>query len=154
MDELQEYRQSLLEALLQTTRAFVQACQQGDPFVPVEGGWNAHQIAAHVRDVQRHVYGMRIRRTATEEEPYFPNFDADAWMAEHYLADESLEEILRQLEQDVTEQVEWLRHLPASAWARTSTHQTQGRGLTLQLWVERALAHLKEHLETLQRRLT
>ncbi|MEJ5241733.1 MAG: DinB family protein [Anaerolineales bacterium] len=153
MNEIQEYRQGLLETLLETARAFTQDCRQGDAFVPIEsGGWNAHQIAAHVRDVQRHVYGMRIRRTAAEEDPLFNNFDADAWMAEHYRADEPLELILAEIESDVEELVAWLRTLPETAWSRVSRHETQGRNLTLQHWVERSLAHLKEHLETLRRR--
>ncbi len=152
MNEIREYRQGLLETLLETARTFTQACHQGDAFAPIENGWNAHQIAAHVRDVQRHVYGMRIRRTAVEEDPLFSNFDADAWMAEHYRTDEPLESILAEIESEVEDLVAWLRTLPETAWSRISRHEVQGRNLTLQHWVERALAHLKEHLETLRRR--
>lgn len=151
--DMKAYRQGLLDALLATTQVFIQACQQGNMFTPIEkDGWNPHQIASHVRDVQRYVYGMRIRRTATEDNPLFANFDADAWMAEHYRTDESLQVILSELEQDVTELVAWLRTLPDSAWERTSQHESQGRNLTLQHWVERSLVHVKEHLEALRRK--
>jgi len=49
-----------------------------------KGGWNVHPLAAHTRDVDKLVYGMRARRTLEEDNPLFENFDGDAYMAEHY----------------------------------------------------------------------
>jgi hypothetical protein len=43
---------------------------------------------------------------------------------------------------------ESLSGLPLEAWSRESTHEALGGGLTLQLWVERSLAHIEEHLQT------
>jgi hypothetical protein len=42
--------------------------------------------------------------------------------------------------------------LPPEAWSRVSRHTNLGRGLTLQSWVEKNLAHIKEHLEEIRKR--
>ncbi len=66
-------------------------------------GWSIHQIAAHTRDVEKMVYGWRVRRTLEDENPLFENFDGEAWMAEHYQADEPMETILNELVDSVQE---------------------------------------------------
>lgn len=153
MKELLEYRQKLLERLGEAASEFRAACLAvEDPYAPIEkDGWSAHQVAVHVRDVDRLVYGWRIRRTLEEENPEFPNFDGDAYMREHYDPAEPLDKILAELTASVEESLRLLRTLPPQAWARPSRHQTQGSGLTLQTWVERGLRHIEEHLETIKR---
>ena len=151
MKELLEYRKSLLNRLEQATQEFRLACLAvKDAFTPVDGGWNIHQIAVHTRDVDQMVYGSRARRTAMEENPEFQNFDGDAYMAEHYSASESLKEILDELVQNVEHRAQMLRELPNEAWSRQSSHATLGRGITLQAWVEKGLAHIEEHLRTVR----
>jgi hypothetical protein len=153
MKELTEYRTKLLERLTNAAAEFRDACLAvSDPFAPIEGGWNVHQIAAHTRDVQRLVYGLRARRTVEEENPEFENFDGDAYMAEHYDAAEPLREMLDGFVAEVEALAEFLRKLPAEAWARESRHATLGGGFTLQRWVERGLTHIEEHLKTVRQR--
>ena len=153
MEELTEYRKKLLERLGTTMKEFKTACLAvKNPYEAVEaGGWNVHRLAAHTRDVDKMVYGMRIRRTLEEDNPAFPNFDGDAYMAEHYDAKESLKEILEGLTKSIQALVELLNKMPAEGWSRLSSHATQGSGLTLQVWVERALGHLEEHLATVKK---
>lgn len=152
MRELLEYRISLIERLVDTAHEFRTACLAAkDAYVPLEAGrWNLHQLAAHVRDVDQLAYGLRARRTAVEDSPEFQKFDGDAYMAEHYSASEPLNEILNDLVEHVEDLAEMLRELPAQAWARESRHAMLGEGLTLQTWVERDLAHIEEHLETIK----
>jgi hypothetical protein len=146
------YRTELIETMQSSADAFVAACRAaGDPFRPLEeGGWNTHQIAVHVRDTDAQVYGMRIRRSATEDNPLFPNFDGDAWMAEHYNAEEPLDSVLDQFSTSIGSLTALLGSLPDEAWNRPSRHETMG-DFVLQTWVERALKHIKEHLETVQK---
>lgn len=153
MKELNEYRTKLLDRLVAAAREFREACLAvPDAFAPLdESGWNAHQVAAHTRDVNRLVYGLRARRTAEEENPEFPNFDGDAYMAENYNAQESLSELLDGLVTEVEALAGMLRELPAEAWSRQSRHATLGGGFTLQTWVERDLAHIEEHLGTVKK---
>lgn len=152
MKELLEYRASLLDRLLNSTREFRSACLAAeDIFVPLHGGWNIHQIAVHTRDVDKLVYGLRARRTAVESNPEFSNFDGDVYMDEHYSPVEPLNQILDDLVKNVEDLVHMLRGLASEAWSRESRHTTLGSGFTLQKWVERGLAHIEEHMETIKR---
>ena len=72
-------------------------------------------------------------------------------MAEHYNANESLREILNGFVENVESLTEMLRSLPDEAWARRSRHATLGSGFTLQAWVERSLAHIEEHMQSVSK---
>ena len=151
--ELLEYRMQLMNTLESSAKEFRDICMAiKNPYSPIEeGGWNAHQLAAHTRDVDKLVYGMRARRTLDEDNPQFENFDGDAYMAGHYDAQEDLSSMLDGFVLSVLSLVKTLRGLPGEAWARESRHIIQGGGLTLQTWVERDLGHVKEHLESVKK---
>ena len=152
LTETPEYHEELVAAFRASADALIDACNAvADPFKPIEqDGWNTHQIAVHVRDVEANVYGMRIRRSIDEDNPLFPNFDGEAWMAEHYDPQEPLSKILADFLDDAGELAALLRAQPNSAWSRPSRHETQGN-FVLQTWFERALAHIREHLETVKK---
>ena len=150
MKELNEYRARLTHRLADATREFREACLAAkEPFAPLyENGWNVHQVATHTRDVNLLVYGERARRTALEDNPEFQNFDGDSYMAQHYDAKEPLNELLDGFVASVGSLADFLGGLPAKAWSRESRHAAFGSGFTLQTWVERDLAHIEEHLNT------
>ena len=150
MKELTEYRENLIQRLEDSAHTFRSECLAvKDPYVPLDAqGWNVHQIAVHTRDVDELVYGLRARRTAVEDNPEFPNFDGDAYMAANYNSTEPLSELLDGFVENVQALTELLRTLPMEAWSRVSHHPILGSGLTLQTWVEKDLAHIEEHLET------
>lgn len=153
MKELLEYRASLIDRLAAATEEFCSACLAAnhahEPLA--QGDWNVHQVAVHVRDVDKLVYGHRARRTANEPNPEFQPFDGDAYMADHYSTTEPLNQILDELRANVSALATMLRELPAEAWSRASHHATLGHGFTLQAWVERDLAHIEEHTEIIKR---
>jgi hypothetical protein len=153
MKELIEYRAKLTDRLVGAAHEFRAECLSvPDVSLPLEaGGWTVHQIAAHTRDVDKLVYGMRIRRTIAEENPGFQNFDGEEYMAEHYSKSEPLNEVLDELVQQVESLAEELRLLPPEAWARPSSHAMLGRGITLQTWVEKDLGHIEEHLQEVKK---
>lgn len=152
MKELMEYREKLIARLGEATREFCEACESfDDPYVKMEGDWTMHQIASHVRDVDRHVYGMRIRRMLNEDNPVFSSFNAGGWMASEYRKDEPLKTILGEFSASMDEMCNLLKSLPQAGWSRLSRHESLGNELTLQLWAERSLAHIKEHLKTLKK---
>lgn len=152
MKELLEYRVKLLERFREAAQEFHAACEAaGDPAAKVDGDWTVQQIAAHTRDVSRFVYGARVHQTILEENPSFTNFDADKWMLEHYDPQESLSTILSEFTTYVEELCVMLENQPREAWSRVSRHEIVGGGLTMQLWVERNLAHIEEHLRALKK---
>lgn len=148
--QLQEYREQLLNRLQQKAEAFCAAARAiKDPFAPLEeNGWNAHQLIAHVWHVDLHAYGLRVRRTMQEDYPLFQNYDGDAWMAGEYSPALSLDTMLTEFSGRIAEVLSLLRTLPDESWSRLSRHETAGE-LSLQTWVERGLAHIEEHLDTL-----
>ena len=151
MKELIEYREKLLDRLEELAREFVEICKTRDPFTQVTGSdWNIHQFAVHVRDVDKFVYGERIRRTLSEDNPVFKSFDADVWMESHYKKDEPFEQVLDEFLKSVIEARKMLDGVPIEAWSRVSSHESIGGDLTLQLWVERSLAHIEEHLKAVK----
>ena len=152
MKELKEYRVNLVNRLVSVTKEFRTACLAvRDPFAKLgEDAWSVHQIAAHTRDVNKLVYGLRAKRTAEEDNPEFQNFDGDTYMAEHYNQDEPLQELLDGFVDNVETLAEMLRRLPVEAWSRESRHTTFGGGFTLQTWIERDLAHIEEHLKAVE----
>lgn len=151
MKELAEYRTKLIKRLEDAANAFRAECLKvRDPHASLTGGWNAHQLAVHTRDVDKLVYGSRARRTAVEDNPEFPNFDGEAYMKENYNPGEPLEELLNDFVENVRALVALLRALPGDSWSRVSRHTTLGNDFTLQTWVERDLAHIEEHLKTIQ----
>ncbi len=152
MRELDEYHEKLIERLGQGATEFRAACLAvSDPFKPIEGGWNVHQLAAHTRDVDRLVYGDRLRRTLAEDNPVFANFDGDAYMAEHYDPKEPLSAVLDSLVTSIQSFMQLLHDMPPGGWSRMSAHATQGQGITAQAWVERDLGHIEEHLATVKK---
>ncbi len=152
MKELSEYRTKLLKRLVEAAKEFRTACLAvKDPLAPLEDGWSVHQIAVHTRDVDKLVYGLRSRRTATEDNPEFPNFDGDDHLAKNYDSHEPLAGVLDDLVESTETLAELLQALPAAAWSRLSRHTTLGGGLTLQTWVEKNLAHIEEHLKTVKK---
>ena len=151
MNELIEYRVKIVDRLWQAACEFVETCKARDGSTPVaDSAWTVHQFAAHVRDVNQLVYGGRVYRTLREEKPMFASFDPDGWMETHYNKDEVFQSILDEFLKSIAHLCETLRGLPNEAWSRESRHETLGEGLTLQLWVERGLAHIEEHIKALK----
>ena len=152
MKELLEYRVKMIARLGEAAKEFRAACEAvKDPFAKVGGEWTVHQIASHTRDVEKLIYGARIQQTLTENNPEFKSFNADGWMLTHYKNEESLTTILNEFSSNVEALCKMLSELPLEAWSRVSRHETIGGQLTLQLWVERNLAHIEEHLQTVKR---
>jgi len=152
MKELLEYREKLIARLSEAAQEFCEVCESfTNPFEEVDGDWNVHQIASHIRDVEYLIYGERVRKTLNEDNPHFKSFNADAWMAKHYNKDEPLGKILTDFSSNITELCNTLINIKQKDWSRLSNHESAGNELTLQLWVERSLAHIEEHLKTIKK---
>ena len=152
MKELMEYREKLLARLGAAGDEFCEACRSfADPFANVDGEWTVHQIAFHVGGIHREVYGARVLRTFHEENPMIKNFEPEEWMAASYTRDEPLEKILNEFSTSIQAICVLLGNAPQSSWSRLSQHEALGNELTLQLWAERGLAHIEEHLVSLKK---
>lgn len=113
---------------------------------PAEGEWSAHEVLSHIRDIQRHVYGLRVRRILSEERPRLELFDETRWQAEHYDPRESAEAMLSHLRRNLEETLGIFERLPAEAWDRLGIHPELGP-TTAEYWAFRMYAHAVEHLD-------
>jgi uncharacterized damage-inducible protein DinB len=150
IEELQAYRQALLQAFEGQVEALRRAARARDGAAwhqPLEaGGWSAHQVLAHVRDTEVLAFMPRIERMLTENVPQLPNVDAEAWMAGHYDPDEAPEEMIEATAAARREAAARLQQAGTAGWSRTGIHPVRGER-TVQWWVEYAVAHVAEHLE-------
>ena len=151
MKELLEYRVFLVARLGQAAKEFCEACEVCDPSTKVSGEWTAHQVAFHLREINRLVYDVRVRQILREENPLFENFDPEEWMAVHYDSQEEFKKIFSEFKTNVDSLCSVLSAVPNEAWSRLSQHKILGDGLTMQLWVEYGLAHIEEHLVEIRR---
>lgn len=151
MEELLEYRQRMVMKIASAPEKIEAAILRiKDPTLPLEsGGWNLHQVVAHMRDVNRHVYLPRLHRIIDEDNPMFENFDGEAWMVEHYQLQEPIRKLVTDFNEQCLSSADWLKTLPLEAWNRPGRHPSFGKH-SLQWWVERTLAHINEHLSQLE----
>ena len=118
---------------------------------PLEpGGWSAHQVLVHVRDVEARAFSPRVVAMAEQDDPEFPDFDGEAWMATHYTPAEPVAAILEEIRQARELALQKVEPLEREGWNRTGRHPARGRK-TIQWWVEYSVAHTDEHLEQLGR---
>jgi DinB superfamily len=154
MTELAQYRSQLIERYASQAGELAGLVKDmPDDAVHRElepGGWSAHQVLTHVRDVEAQAFVPRVSRILKEDMPRLPGFDPEVWMDEHYNAQEPADDILREIEALRAKGSGLIQPLDPSGWSRTGEHPSFGTR-TLQWWIEYAVNHFDEHLEQLAR---
>jgi len=153
MDELVEYRQSLLgcmQSTLDELKSMVARIPADQIIQPVEAaGWSAHQITAHLRDKQAQAYLPRLRKILLDQSPCLDSFSGEDWMRVKYRADETLTIILVEYEALWKEEMSLFAVLSEADWSRSGRHPVWGMR-TLQWWLEQSLVHARAHIRQLQ----
>lgn len=116
---------------------------------PAEKEWSIKEVLCHLRDAAE-IYGLRLRRIATEEDPFLPAFDQDAYARDRGYQAEIAPVAVLAYAQHRQATYDLLRGLPDEGWDRTGVHQEAGQ-MTLREMVERVVNHELEHLEQLRR---
>jgi len=114
---------------------------------PAPEEWSAHEALAHLRDVERHVFRVRIERMASEDNPPLPVFDEVTYHKEHWRLDEPIQTILADLVADRAAEVAVLE---AADWSRPGVHAARGP-ITLGWQANYVVAHTWEHLSQIMR---
>ncbi len=83
-----------------------------------------------------------------EDTPTLPLFDDQAWMAEHYLPEQPVADIMAELVRLRGVELEWLHELTPLGWSRLARHPWWGMH-PLQWWVEQQLDGSFQHLKRL-----
>ncbi|MCC7117894.1 MAG: hypothetical protein IT310_05155 [Anaerolineales bacterium] len=151
MKELLEYRVFLVRRLERAADEFCSACLNLEPTQKITADKTAHQLVFYARGLNELVYDFRARKTLSEENPLFENFDPPEWLAQHYDPTEAYAKILDEFKTQVHALCVTLAQIPSADWSRVSSHQLLGNDLTLQLWVEYGLAQIEERLVEIRR---
>ncbi|HUR51929.1 MAG TPA: DinB family protein [Mycobacteriales bacterium] len=115
---------------------------------PAPGVWSPTEYACHVRDVCR-VFGERLLRMLTEDEPAFANWDQDATARELDYAAQDPEVVARQLRAEATTLAGAWDAVPPDAWDRRGL-RSDGAAFTV-LSLGRYLEHdLVHHVHDVQ----
>lgn len=112
-----------------------------------ETEWSVQECAAHIRNIERQVFLVRISKVVKEDNPFLPNFDEFAYHRDHWRADEPLDTILPDF---LAARAELVSLLESADWSRTGTHEERGP-LSLEWLASYAVNHTWEHLSQLMR---
>lgn len=152
MEELFAYRRQMVaksRTQLERLSIGVEKIKPESMHIPLEdGGWSAHQVLVHMRDVEQHAFGPRVENMLTHDQPDLQYFDEGAWMQEHYDEQEPVENILAGFLEARMKMLEAVEEADPQGWSRAGRHPTQGLR-TVQWWFEYALSHTEEHLAQL-----
>jgi hypothetical protein len=96
---------------------------------PAPEVWSPLEYACHVRDVCR-VFGQRLHRMLTEDEPAFDNWDQDATAVEDDYGSQEPEVVARQLRAEARTLAGAWETVPGEAWGRTG-HRSDGAVFTV-----------------------
>src|SRR5258708_5669488 len=149
---LREYRARLLERLETVVPDLADAIAA----IP-EARWHSasdtttrspHALLAHLRDVEREAYSVRLRQLLEEESPAFEQWDSPHWETTLYDPHEPVTQILAEYAGLREAELQRLRPLGSREWARTGRHALLGRR-TLQWWAERILENAEGRLKEL-----
>ena len=100
---------------------------------PIPNKWSVAEIIVHLRDVEREVFQVRLRRTLFEDRPVFELWDQDrAAIERNYLA-QSPTQALQEFHDLRYETVAFLESAPLDHWQRVGDHPSRGSKTLVEL---------------------
>ena len=109
--------------------------------------WSIVEIAGHLVD-KAEVWGERLRRIAAEDRPFLPAYDQDARVVERGYRSQSLDGVVKKLEELSRALTSDLRALPAEDWQKIGVHEERGQ-MTLAEATRIYAISLPDHVEQL-----
>src|SRR5262245_36171116 len=91
------------------------------PLRPSEGRWSIHENLLHLVDMEV-VQTFWIRKTLAEDRPQLPAIDQNAWLNRLHYQDRSWRRAFQDLRRLRESNVEILRRLDPTDWAREGIH--------------------------------
>jgi hypothetical protein len=84
---------------------------------PADDVWSPLEYACHVRDVHR-VFGERLRRMLTEDDPLFDNWDQDAAAVRDRYADQDPATVAAELAEETAQVAQQYAAVSGTGWDR------------------------------------
>ncbi len=109
-----------------------------------DGHWSIKEIIGHMHDAAE-MYGERIRRVASEDNPFLPSYDQDKMMADGHYETRASGPVIGELVSLSKQTAALLRSLREHDWQRRGTHEEHGK-VTIEDLAQLHASHLREHL--------
>ena len=93
---------------------------------PIPNKWSIAEILAHLRDVEREAFQVRLRRTIGEDTPTFELWDQDRAAADRDYLAQSGRAALGEFKALRAETVASLEAVPVDKWERVGVHPERG----------------------------
>jgi hypothetical protein len=142
-------RAALVDRIEQSGKDYVWFLSQLTPDaiaqVTAPGEWSVHQIVAHVRDTEQHVFLERLERIISEPHPSVANFSQDEWNREHYSAAEPFAMIVSEFRAARRKFVTLLRKTSNDDWDNWAAHPEYGK-ISLEWLASHNYQHTLDHL--------
>ncbi len=106
--------------------------------------WSAHETLAHLCEIERHVFLLRMQRVVSERQPLLKYFDEQAWHREHYDPGRSVAALLTDFADARRQQIELLEAQPD--WSGWGLHEKLQKRYSLEFIAHYAFRHTWEHL--------
>ena len=119
---------------------------------PADEGWSPKDVVAHLLISERLRAVERIRAVVERERPALPGYDENEELERSGFRARPAGELLDDFERQRAAHVEWLRGLPAEAFARTGEHSEVG-AVTAGELLHHIAYHDQQHLGQLTRML-
>ena len=116
---------------------------------PADKEWSIFEIAVHVRNVAMFVYGLRIRRLITENDPLFANYDEESDRLNDMKKSQPVEDVVEMNAAEHRAIGKILSLLSEEAWERSGRHRQSGQ-LSIDFLAMRLAAHAEEHIEQMK----
>jgi hypothetical protein len=107
---------------------------------PIPNKWSIAEILVHLRDVERDVFQVRLRRTLTEDRPTFELFDQEQAASDRNYSGQSATEALAEFRQLRAETIKMLSDAQLNDWGRVGVHPERGSA-TVEEQVTRQVRH-------------
>lgn len=111
---------------------------------PTPDDWSIKEVCAHLRD-STEIDGERIRRMATEDDPFLPAYDQEALAREKDYRNESTPLILTGLRAFLGGLAYLLENLSEEDWQRGGRHEERGP-VSVSQYAELSTEHARAHL--------
>ena len=108
------------------------------------GEWSAHETLAHIAEIERHVFIVRMQRVVDDDRPILKWFDELAWHREHYDAAQPVADLLADFAGTRQQEIHLLETQPD--WGRWGIHERSQKRYSLDFLSQYALHHTWEHL--------
>jgi len=142
-------RQALIDRLETSGKEFVaylaQLSEEEIRAVSSPTEWSIHQVIAHMRDTEQHVFLARTQRILKEAHPTVAAFDQNAWHRDHYAPNEPLKNIVREFRAARRKVIALLRKTTDADWANWATHPEYKR-ISLDWLTMHNYHHTLEHI--------